>query len=392
MEELILDFIDEYGFVEIDPDEETEILDLLHAFMREKKQNFKRRELKNKLFELLPISESHLEEIPSDYSITELVLTDPDLIQRNKVQIEKLKLIPQPEQRSQEWYDTRNNMLTASSIASIFNLNPYATRTKYLMEKCGFIKGFSGSAATEWGVKYEPVANSVYAHIYKTDVYEFGLIPHPVYKFVGASPDGITSEGIMIEIKVPTSRDITGDPPIYYWIQMQIQMEVADLDLCHFTELRIKEYAKEEDFWSNMDEKDNYKTIDNKFHGCVLVFWDYELEKNKYIHAPFEFEHDQLLEWIKETIKETEQKDFMLLNKSFWYVEKISIVPVKRDKEWFNKNIKEIQDFYNEIQYFKKEGIEKFNEKYPSDVIKKQTNSGHGNAHFKVQKFEFLDD
>jgi len=310
------------------------------------------------------------------YKYTNVTLRDKKLISANQIKVEALKHVPQPAQRSPEWYIMREGMLTASSIACIFNENPYQTRKKYLMEKCGFIKGFSGSEASEWGVKYEPVANEVYSDLYGKKVFEYGLIPHPVYKFLGASPDGITEDGVMIEIKVPSSREITGIPPRYYWVQMQIQMEVCDLQLCHFTELRIKEYSLEEEFWAMMDPDVNYTNILSQYHGCVLVFRDNIEDKNKYIHAPFQFTSESLEDWINETILETENENVIFLNKSFWYVEIVSIVPVHRDKEWFARSIPLIKDFYDEIQYFKGAGEAALHEKYPDKNEKKKSYKG----------------
>ena len=44
-------------------------------------------------------------------------------------------------------------------------------------------------------------------------------------EYLAASPDGITPDGVMLEIKCPLSREIKGIPPIYYWQQMQQQLD-----------------------------------------------------------------------------------------------------------------------------------------------------------------------
>ena len=49
----------------------------------------------------------------------------------------------------------------------------------------------------------------------KTSVIEFGCLPHPIYT-IRCFPDGITPDGIMLEIKCPYSREIKGYPPIYW--------------------------------------------------------------------------------------------------------------------------------------------------------------------------------
>ena len=114
----------------------------------------------------------------------------------------------------------------------------------FVIKKCGK-KGpkFTGNIHTEWGVKYEDVAVKLYELRNNTKVHEFGIMEHPTYKFISASPDGISVEGIMLEIKCPPKRKITGIPPRHYWMQMQIQLEVCDLEYCDFLECKITEYS-----------------------------------------------------------------------------------------------------------------------------------------------------
>ena len=52
----------------------------------------------------------------------------------------------------------------------------------------------------------------------------------------------------MIEIKNIYNRDINGIPSEDYWIQMQIQLEVCDLEYCDFLECKLKEYDDEEEY------------------------------------------------------------------------------------------------------------------------------------------------
>ena len=176
-----------------------------------------------------------------------------------------LKLIRKKQyaQRSEEWYKVRKNLITASSAASclirdiktcesyvkeyrleeIFDYNnkccnPYSTKKQYFLDKSGYGSQFKGNIATFWGQKYESVVTDLYSNKFNKDVLEFGLIIHdnPEYSWLGASPDGITPDGVMIEIKCPFRRKITGIPPMYYWIQVQLQLEVCDLEYCDFVE------------------------------------------------------------------------------------------------------------------------------------------------------------
>lgn len=73
---------------------------------------------------------------------------------------------------------------------------------------------------------------------------EYGLIRHiDVHgderglSWIGASPDGITDCGSMVEIKCPYRRQIVpGHVPHHYYPQIQVQLEVCDLSLCYFVQ------------------------------------------------------------------------------------------------------------------------------------------------------------
>jgi hypothetical protein len=118
-----------------------------------------------------------------------------------------------------------------------------------------------------WGNKYESVAVLIYEYRNNVKVLEFGCLKHPFINFLGASPDGITEDGIMLEIKCPSTREITGIPPPYYWCQVQGQLEVCELDRCDFLECKIKEYDGEEEYLN-----DNYDGGDLSFINQGVSF------------------------------------------------------------------------------------------------------------------------
>ena len=68
--------------------------------------------------------------------------------------------------------------------------------------------------------------------------------------------------GRMIEIKNVVSREITGIPKMEYWIQMQLQMEVCDLNECDFLETKFIQYSNEEEY--REDNEIEYKGIINE--------------------------------------------------------------------------------------------------------------------------------
>ena len=172
-------------------------------------------------------------------------------IQKLDKQITVLRNIPQPQQRTDEWYISRHNMITASSAWKIFGTQSSVNQLIY--EKCKPYVSFATSnintdSPLHWGQKYEPVSVSLYELLYDTKIEDFGCIRDDEYTFLGASPDGINVDknsplfGRMLEIKNIVNRKITGIPKKEYWIQMQLQMSVCKLNECDFLETKFFEY------------------------------------------------------------------------------------------------------------------------------------------------------
>lgn len=257
-----------------------------------------------------------------------------------RLKVDALLLLDQPEQRSQEWYNLRNGMITTSDWASVLSnkkyKNPYSSRKELLMKKCGMGKPFTGNYYTQWGVKYEAIANSIYEHKYNTKILEFGLIQHPVHKHLGASPDGISTDGIMLEIKCPPKRQITDKVPGYYWVQVQGQLEVCDLERCDFLQCKIEEYYDELDYFQDT----------NLYRGCVLEYTNTNTNQLVYFYSEFRLDIIELNNWEK-TLNITDN----LINqrKTFWYLSKIACMPIYRNREWFNESLPELTQFWDDV-------------------------------------------
>ena len=111
-----------------------------------------------------------------------------------KTQLNYLKNIPQPEQRSDEWYIFRGSALTASNIYKIF-VSDYS-QSQLIIEKSEPVnvnkyKNTNLSSPMHHGQKYEPVSILYYEFINNTHVSEFGCVKHSKYSYIAASPDGI---------------------------------------------------------------------------------------------------------------------------------------------------------------------------------------------------------
>ncbi len=98
-----------------------------------------------------------------------------------------------PAQKSDEWFELRDKMTTASDGGTVLGLNPYECDFGFISKKVHG-KPFDTSIACYHGKKYEQAATIIYEYRMNVMVKEFGLCQHPEHLFLGASPDGIVSE------------------------------------------------------------------------------------------------------------------------------------------------------------------------------------------------------
>ena len=288
-----------------------------------------------------------------------------DDIPKNIDIIHNLKKIKLPAQRTKEWYEFRQDRLTASDLSTDMDKNPYSSRNKLIEKKCGHKEPFYVSLAIKHGVKYEDVAIHIYEKRNNIKIHEYGCIPHPTIGHFGASPDGICDVGSvnkeyigrMLEIKCPKSRVITEFVPIYYELQVQGQLEVCGLELCDYLECSIKEYT-------NIDEfiQDSGETLDttqtNKEKGVIIETFNSTLDKSIYIYLNSFKTPEEIKEWETETILEL-GKDCKYITTNYWKLEIYSVKLIQRDKERFNSElIPEINRFWDDVLKYRKIGCE----------------------------------
>ena len=113
--------------------------------------------------------------------------------------IDKLRSIPQHEQRSDAWFKQREGKLTSSDAGTVLGLNPYQRPHEVLFKKCGHDpKPFVGNVATLHGQKYEDEAIDKYCKLTGQDNFDFGLLAHEDvhnnkdYYWLAGSPDGVS--------------------------------------------------------------------------------------------------------------------------------------------------------------------------------------------------------
>jgi putative phage-type endonuclease len=314
---------------------------------------------------------------------------------------------PQPIQKSKEWFELRQNMITASMIATILNQDPYKFPSSALEEKCRGAD-YTDNIYTYHGKKYEAIASMLYSIIYNVELLEFGILSDSEYNFIGASPDAICSIfdldkkyspriARMVEIKCPPSRkfEVSGElikyknkkkgiVPIYYWIQMQIQLQVCNLDECDFLQCEIDEYENREqylrdavstntDFYEEQGVKIDVKNTIKK--GAIIELLPKDqialphIFNAKYIYPKtVDMSTEQYEEWLLDKIYNLEKsepeisKNYYFSRIVYFKIKKFHNILVKRDTKWFQDNIGTLKSFFDNIMYYR-QNPDKLNDK-----------------------------
>lgn len=304
-------------------------------------------------------------------------------------EVQKTFQLPQYKQRTPEWYDAREQCITASSMAAALlqvpevvdyylecfpqsDLKPKPdkscafkdTELDLVMNKCGLGDGFKGNEFTAWGQKYEEVVTNIYAQMHQVDVLEFGLLRHPKYPFVGASPDGIVAWPLpdgtipMLEIKCPPSRECKDHPPIYYFIQTLIQMACVDQDTISVTDYFDANFVQYFDIpgWYEAAAQWEAENPSAKHHifGIVLehevLDCDGEVILKHVYPPPTVRTKEEFLTWADMMEEEgARSEDMIEYRRTYYKLNKYYISRVPASKEWFMRNLPAIEKVWNKI-------------------------------------------
>ena len=356
-----------------------------------------------------------------------------DLYLKRKAQYENLRMIESPEQRTKAWFAQRNKSITASDCGSVLGENKHEPAFNFIIKKV-FGSTFATNIFCYHGKKFENVVTLMYELINDVLVSEFGLLGHPKYDFLAASPDGICAPycrdnktpsplvGRMIEIKCPFQRKIkyTGDIkgeicPDYYWCQVQLQLECCDLDECDFVQCNIEEYKSRQDYLADTHEKCDYKSQKWGLERGVVIellpakldetdYYEYSVKretkdgdmydkyngiKNDAIYDKASFIYQPKLDmslieldsWIMNELDKLSLKPNVRLNKIiYWkFIERNNTL-IKRDKEWFTTNIQTMRKIWAYVEILRannkiaeewKVWVDSLNIKYKEKIMNK---------------------
>jgi putative phage-type endonuclease len=259
-----------------------------------------------------------------------------------------------PAQRSPAWHAFRENLLTASSWGNI--LGYIGSRKDVILQKCGYEPAqFKGNKYTRWGVKYESIVIRIYEKRTGKNIIDFGCMRHssPDNFFLGASPDGISADGGMLEAKVPQLRNIGSIPTDYYMAQMWGQLEVCNLEICYFLECKIHEFNTVEEYMDHVHQVENGSITENIECGVSVDFF-IDADTVKTIHSDFFIKDDSIDKFISDRIDENNGIKF--IGVTYWKIEIYQCNPVFRNREWFAWAREHLKIFYDELQFYRKVG------------------------------------
>lgn len=165
------------------------------------------------------------------------------------------------EQLSEEWYQIRLGLVTASHFSDV--LNKGSGRKTYGMRllaerMTGLPQNGYSNANMEWGIETEPAAREYYEALHKVEVEQVGFVK--MDDNVGCSPDGLVGEDGTIEIKCPlpsTHLDyiIKNKLPSQYVPQVQGQLWVCGRQWCDF--ISFDPRVTDRPYWSIRVERDD---------------------------------------------------------------------------------------------------------------------------------------
>ena len=267
-----------------------------------------------------------------------------DKIRKNRIVLKRLQGVPLIEQRTPEWYALRKTMITASDFGDALAIDKFGKKTdpkKIYEKKCGYEpppEYDTASVFLKWGVMFEQVATNIYEHRNNTKVHEFGLVQNQRYSFLGASPDGITDCGVMLEIKCPYKRVITEDSILkQYFYQIQGQLDACDLDECDFLEVRFDKYIHMEEFLEDYETEFDCFTNMYKEKGIIL-----ENKNGTYMYSPLNETRDNVISWYHKNKDNT-------VNTVFWYLHSFTVKRVLKDVCFVDTMNKQLEEVWSNI-------------------------------------------
>jgi desulfoferrodoxin (superoxide reductase-like protein) len=210
----------------------------------------------------------------------------------------------------------------------------------------------------DWGIRFEPVVRAVYMDLTQTFVTDVGRLYHGTLENLAASPDGLVTDtepesahrlGRLVEYKAPPTRKLMQKIPKEYYMQMQVQMEVADIDACDYCEMKFYSPYKgkmTETYPIVQDGGQVHGTTQGKhYRGWIgLIMSDGMLDRYEY--SPFGVQATDWTADLEERLGPTE-RIYELIP---WALEEYYLETVARDRVWWASIMPAVDGFWADVE------------------------------------------
>ncbi len=272
---------------------------------------------------------------------------------------------PQVAQRTEQWYAEGLKYLTGSQFSQLF-ASPYI-RGQLVLEKAGLTQPSPRSnrlvctieetGPFDWGIRFEPVVRAIYMDLTKSVVTDVGRLYHGTLDNLAASPDGLVVEtapetaerlGRLVEYKAPPTRKLLQKVPKEYLMQMQVQMEVADIDACDYCEMKFYSPYKgkmTERHPGIAEEKSGLESNGKHYRGWIaLIMKDGMLDRYEY--SPFAVDGSAWKATL-ETAFDANERVYELIP---WVLEEYYLETVPRDRAWWASIQPTVNAFWADVE------------------------------------------
>lgn len=183
-----------------------------------------------------------------------------------------MQIISNIEQGTDEWFEMRLGVITASRFKDVLAKGKGITRTNYMMELAAEritsekAEGFTNQYM-EWGTQTEPQAIAMYEFDNAVQVDRITFVKHDIIT-AGYSPDGFVNGDGLIEVKCPKTTTqietfLSGEMPSGHKPQVQGGLWISEREWCDFISFdpRIKTQSsyfcirvyRDEDYIKNLE-------------------------------------------------------------------------------------------------------------------------------------------
>jgi hypothetical protein len=283
------------------------------------------------------------------------------LLPRTEAEIAALCTAPQVAQHSAEWYAQRRNRLTASEFAQILDgrrgallrakLDTTGQGDRPTSSTVAIAQADGEMNATSWGHRFEPVTRRIYElEIAGVDTVNdhLGRFTHRTIPWLSASPDGLVVKGPLmgrlLEIKSPKTRKPGAFVPDEYYIQMQIQMEVCDLDAVDFIEAQFAQRPvyfgnQQMDIFGVPTAAARTRPLSAEDDAAMRAAqWKGRIEVYGYLDSSdtWTYRYSEPVEDIEDIVMPAPPEDLPLLEASVWWLTGWFPRTVMRNRTWWD--------------------------------------------------------